>query len=99
MKNITLQIIIATLLAPLSAEGLQLFGSKKSAEKDRGSASSSLSSEDESYEDFSSTEVATRKNIESVLLDHLIHGTYLFGNGLVLKKIYHLFIKILHHKD
>ena len=33
MKNITLQIIIATLLAPLSAEGLQLFGSKKVLKK------------------------------------------------------------------
>ena len=83
MKIITLHIIMVVFLAPLSAEGLQLFGSKKGAEKDRGSASSSLSSDDESYEDFSSTEVATRKNIESVIPVKRVPNGWVFRDELL----------------
>ena len=67
MKNIILYMTFVSLIAPVRADGLQLFGSKKSSEKDRGNKSEELRNNDEMTEDYSSTEVTTRKNIESVI--------------------------------
>ena len=47
-----------SLIAPVRADGLQLFGSKKSSEKDRGNKSEELRNNDEMTEDYSSTEVS-----------------------------------------
>ena len=83
MKNITIYIILLCTLVPLNGDGLQLFGSKKSAEKERSRESNDLSSEEDSYEDFSSTEVATRKNIESVIPVKRVPNGWVFRDELL----------------
>ena len=75
MKNILLYMIFISLIAPARADGLQLFGSKKSSEKDRGNKSEELRNNDGMTEDYSSTEVTTRKNIESVIPVSYTHLT------------------------
>ena len=44
--------IFILLIAPVRADGLQLFGSKKSSEKDRGNKSEELRNNDEMTEDY-----------------------------------------------
>ena len=41
-----------SLIAPVKAEGLQLFGSRKSSEKDRANKSEELRNNDEMTEDY-----------------------------------------------
>ena len=52
MKNIILYMIFISLIAPVRAEGLQLFGSRKSSEKDRANKSEELRNNDEMTEDY-----------------------------------------------
>ena len=67
MKNILIYILAVLFILPVKADGLQLFGSRKSSEKDKSNEQSSRDQSDDMIEDFTSSEVTTRKNIESVI--------------------------------
>ena len=83
MKNIILYMTFFSLIAPVRADGLQLFGSKKSSEKDRGNKSEERRNNDEMTEDYSSTEVTTRKNIESVIPVKRVPSGWVFRDELL----------------
>jgi hypothetical protein len=83
MKNIILYMTLFLLIAPVRADGLQLFGSKKSSEKDRGNKSEERRNDDEMTEDYSSTEVTTRKNIESVIPVKRVPSGWVFRDELL----------------
>ena len=83
MKNILLYITFVLLIAPVKADDLQLFGSKKSSEKDRGNKSEERRDNDEMTEDYSSTEVTTRKNIESVIPVKRVPSGWVFRDELL----------------
>ena len=72
-----------SLIASVRAEGLQLFGSRKSSEKDRGNKSEELRDNDEMTEDYSSTEVKTRRNIESVIPVKRVPSGWVFRDELL----------------
>ena len=67
MKKIIIYSLAFAIIMPLMGEGLQLFGSKKASEKEEKSEQKASSQRDDMTEDFSTTEVATRKDIESVI--------------------------------
>ena len=70
--------------APVAADdGLQLFGSKRGAEKDQANQKSSFNQDDELKQDFSSSEVSSRKNIESVIPVKRIPGGWVFRDELL----------------
>ena len=60
--------MLILIAVPASSEdGLQLFGSRRDNEKDKSNNESSFSQDGEAKQDFSSAEVSSRKNIESVI--------------------------------
>ena len=75
--------IFILLIAPVRADGLQLFGSKKSSEKDRGNKSEERRNDEEMTDDYSSTEVTTRKNIESVIPVKRVPSGWVFRDELL----------------
>lgn len=82
MKKIIIYSFVFVFIYPMMGnDGLQLFGSKKSNEKEKSSALSSQRSEP--TEDFSTTEVASRKNIESVIPVKRIPGGWVFRDELL----------------
>ena len=68
---------------PLRGDELQLFGSKKASEKEEKSEQKASSQRDDMTEDFSTTEVATRKNIESVIPVKRIPSGWVFRDELL----------------
>ena len=62
--KITKLILIFYFISSINAENLQLFGGKRGSDSDRSDQSYNS---DDTVDDFTSTEVATRKNIESVI--------------------------------
>ena len=83
MKKIIVYIFIAAVCLPIKGDdGLQLFGSKKGSEKDNTS-NNSLNQRDDIKEDFSSSEVSSRKNIESVIPVKRIPGGWVFRDELL----------------
>ena len=77
--TLTLAIFI---VMPLQAEGMQLFRSKKSSEKDNNNQNS-RSERDVISDDFVKTEVTTRKNIESVIPVKRIPNGWVFRDELL----------------
>ena len=66
-----------------SEDGLQLFGSRRSAEKNDSENKSSFNQDEEVKQDFSSSEVSSRKNIESVIPVKRIPGGWVFRDELL----------------
>ena len=64
MLKITTLLLVFYFAGSVSAENLQLFGGKRGSDNDRSDQSYNS---DDTVDDFTSTEVATRKNIESVI--------------------------------
>ena len=56
MKNILIYMIALLFIVPVKADGLQLFGSRKSAEKESSNQQSARNQDDDMTEDFSNTE-------------------------------------------
>ena len=83
MKNILIYMIALLFIVPVKADGLQLFGSRKSAEKESSNQQSARNQDDDMTEDFSSTEVTTRKNIESVIPVKRIPSGWVFRDELL----------------
>ena len=83
MKNILTYILAVLFFLPVEADGLQLFGSRKSSEKDKSSEQSSRDQSDDMMEDFTSSEVTTRKNIESVIPVKRIPSGWVFRDELL----------------
>ena len=83
MKNILIYMIALLFIVPVKADGLQLFGSRKSAEKESSNQQSARNQNDDMTEDFSSTEVTTRKNIESVIPVKRIPSGWVFRDELL----------------
>ena len=75
--------IALLLISSVKADGLQLFGSRKSAEKESSNQQSARNQNDDMTEDFSSTEVTTRKNIESVIPVKRIPSGWVFRDELL----------------
>ena len=83
MKKIILYSLIILIFCPAKSEdGLQLFGSKRDAEKEK-SNKSSFSQDGDVEQDFSSSEVSSRKNIESVIPVKRIPGGWVFRDELL----------------
>ena len=73
---------------PLKADGLQLFGSKKkasasSSEKESKMEQRGLNQKEKMVEDFSTTEITSRKNIESVIPVKRIPSGWVFRDELL----------------
>ena len=83
MKNILIYMIALLLIVPVEADGLQLFGSRKSAEKESSNQQSARNQDNDMTEDFSSSEVTTRKNIESVIPVKRIPSGWVFRDELL----------------
>ncbi len=83
MKKIIIYSLAFAIIMPLMGEGLQLFGSKKASEKEEKSEQKASSQRDDMTEDFSTTEVATRKNIESVIPVKRIPSGWVFRDELL----------------
>jgi len=83
MKKIIIYSFVFAILVPLRGDGLQLFGSKKTSEKENKSEQKASSQRDDMTEDFSTTEVATRKNIESVIPVKRIPSGWVFRDELL----------------
>tara|TARA_B100000214_G_C23914758_1_gene603118 strand:+ start:202 stop:990 length:789 start_codon:yes stop_codon:yes gene_type:complete len=83
MKKITLYVILLSMAVPLQGDGLQLFGSKKSSEKEKSSDRQERRKKEEVIEDFSASEVTTRKNIESVIPVKRIPNGWVFRDELL----------------
>ena len=66
-KIITYCLLIIISVPVVGKDGLQLFGSKRGAEKEQADKRSSFNQDGEVKQDFSSSEVSSRKNIESVI--------------------------------
>ena len=64
MLKITTLLLVFYFTGSVNAENLQLFGGKRGSDSDRSDQSYNS---DDTVDDFTSTEVATRKNIESVI--------------------------------
>ena len=84
MKKLTIYCLLIVVSVPVAAEdGLQLFGSKRGAEKDQANQKSSFNQDGEVKQDFSSSEVSSRKNIESVIPVKRIPGGWVFRDELL----------------
>ena len=83
MKKIIIYSLAFAIIMPLRGEGLQLFGSKKASEKEEKSEQKASSQKDDMTEDFSTTEVATRKKIESVIPVKRIPSGWVFRDELL----------------
>ena len=83
MKKIIIYSLAFAILMPLRGDGLQLFGSKKTSEKENKSEQKASSQRDDMTEDLSTTEVATRKNIESVIPVKRIPSGWVFRDELL----------------
>tara|TARA_B100000809_G_scaffold249130_1_gene280061 strand:- start:339 stop:1175 length:837 start_codon:yes stop_codon:yes gene_type:complete len=83
MKKIIIYSLAFAVLMPLRGDGLQLFGSKKTSDKEKKSEQKASSQRDDMTEDFSTTEVATRKNIESVIPVKRIPSGWVFRDELL----------------
>ena len=83
MKKIIIYSLAFAILMPLRGDELQLFGSKKASEKEEKSEQKASSQRDDMTEDFSTTEVATRKNIESVIPVKRIPSGWVFRDELL----------------
>jgi hypothetical protein len=83
MKKIIIYGLAFAILMPLRGDGLQLFGSKKTSDKEKKSEQKASSQRDDMTEDFSTTEVATRKNIESVIPVKRIPSGWVFRDELL----------------
>ena len=83
MKNILIYMIALLFIVPVKADGLQLFGSRKSAEKESSNQQSARNQDDDMTEDFSSAEVTARKNIESVIPVKRIPSGWVFRDELL----------------
>ncbi|MAM43497.1 MAG: hypothetical protein CMF93_04160 [Candidatus Marinimicrobia bacterium] len=83
MKKIIIYSLAFAILMPLRGDGLQLFGSKKTSDKENKSEQKASSQRDDMTEDFSTTEVATRKNIESVIPVKRIPSGWVFRDELL----------------
>tara|TARA_Y100001949_G_scaffold111267_1_gene94139 strand:+ start:1161 stop:1997 length:837 start_codon:yes stop_codon:yes gene_type:complete len=83
MKKIIIYSLAFAILMPLRGDGLQLFGSKKTSDKEKKSEQKASSQRDDMTEDFSTTEVATRKNIESVIPVKRIPSGWVFRDELL----------------
>ena len=83
MKKIIIYSLAIAILMPLRGEGLQLFGSKKASEKEQKNEQKASSQRDDMTEDFSTTEVTTRKNIESVIPVKRIPSGWVFRDELL----------------
>tara|TARA_Y100000758_G_scaffold69816_1_gene45787 strand:+ start:18 stop:854 length:837 start_codon:yes stop_codon:yes gene_type:complete len=83
MKKIIIYSLAFAILMPLRGDGLQLFGSKKTSDKEKKSEQKATSQRDDMTEDFSTTEVATRKNIESVIPVKRIPSGWVFRDELL----------------
>ena len=80
MLKITTLILIFYFISSANAENLQLFGGKRGSDSDRSDQSYSS---DDTVDDFTSTEVATRKNIESVIPVKRIPQGWVFRDELL----------------
>ena len=78
--KITKLILILYFISSVNAENLQLFGGKRGSDGDRSDQSYSS---DDTVDDFTSTEVATRKNIESVIPVKRIPQGWVFRDELL----------------
>ena len=84
MKNFITYCLLIVISVPVSAaDGLQLFGSKRDAAKDQANQKSSFNQDGEVKQDFSSSEVSSRKNIESVIPVKRIPGGWVFRDELL----------------
>ena len=84
MKKFTIYCLLIIVSAPVAAkDGLQLFGSKRGAEKEQANQKSSFNQDGEVKQDFSSSEVSSRKNIESVIPVKRIPGGWVFRDELL----------------
>jgi hypothetical protein len=86
MRSIFTLTLAIFIVMPFQAEGMQLFRSKKSSDKDNNNQTS-RSERDVISDDFVKTEVTTRKNIESVIPVKRIPNGWVFS-GEDLWKIY-----------
>ena len=82
MRSIFIFSIALSIVLPLQAEGMQLFRSKKSSEKDNTNQSS-RNEREIIADDFVKTEVTTRKNIESVIPVKRIPNGWVFRDELL----------------
>ena len=84
MKKFITYCLLILIIVPVAAEDeLQLFGSKRGAEKDQENRKSSFDQDGEAKQDFSSSEVSSRKNIESVIPVKRIPGGWVFRDELL----------------
>ena len=84
MKKFIIYSLLAVIAIPVYAEDeLQLFGSKRGAEKEQADKKSSFNQDGEIKQDFSSSEVSSRKNIESVIPVKRIPGGWVFRDELL----------------
>ena len=84
MKKIILySLVILGFVPAWSDDGLQLFGSRRDAEKDKSNNQSSFSQNSDEKQDFTSSEVSSRKNIESVIPVKRIPGGWVFRDELL----------------
>ena len=82
MRSLYILSLSFFIVLPLQAEGMQLFRSKKSSEKDNTSQSS-RNEREVIADDFVKTEVTTRKNIESVIPVKRIPNGWVFRDELL----------------
>jgi len=78
MKNSLIFILSVAMLCPIEASGLQLFSGKKSSSAERNT-----DEQEESIDDYSSTTVTSRKNIESVIPVKQIPEGWVFRDELL----------------
>ena len=84
MKKFITYCLLIVISVPITAEdGLQLFGSKRGAEKEQANQKTSFNQDGEVKQDFSSSEVSSRKNIESVIPVKRIPGGWVFRDELL----------------
>ena len=76
-KIITFSFLFVALSPIKSDDGLQLFGSKRGGEKEDANKSN-FNQDDDIKQEFSSSEVSSRKNIESVIPVKRIPGGWVF---------------------
>ncbi len=80
MMKITKLILTLYFITSANAENLQLFGGKRGSDSDRSDQSYSS---DDTVDDLTSTEVSTRKNIESVIPVKRIPQGWVFRDELL----------------
>ena len=83
MKNLVTSSLILFFLMPMQAGELQLFGSRKSSEKEEKNDNNSKNNREVIVNDFLKTEVTTRKNIESVIPVKRIPNGWVFRDELL----------------